>query len=362
MRARTIRLTAALLVAAVLALLPSSADAASAARFSSSAAGINNAGQIVGEVHVPDSARCQERDGNVCVHAVVFTPGGFHDLGTLGGPSSRLRRVNDQGIMVGTSDLAGTDPDTGQPIFHAVKATEFGGFVDVGTLGGRNSDGADIDDQGDVVGQAQRADGSYRAFFLPAGGKMRALPLLPGGTFAFASAISNDGHYVVGLGNSNKGFQGFIWDGASIRGLGTLGGGFSVAWGVNNRGQAVGETENGAGATVAFAWQNGVMKAIANFGAGFTRASAINDLGEVVGFGVTPDDRGVVFKVNASGGPVQRFSALTGNFTTAFDINERGQFVGDADRGTRDPHGEPGFDAVLFNLGHVTNLATGQTT
>src|SRR5205085_7111381 len=120
---------------------------------------------------------------------------------------------------------------------------------------------------------------------------------------------------------------------------------FSVGYSVNNRGQVVGQSRNKAGATVAYLWENGVMKSIANFGNGFTRASAINNKGEIVGLGVLSDGRVAGFKTNASGGPVQRVTALTGNYTTLFAINEQGQFVGDADSGAHDPQGRDGFDA-----------------
>jgi probable HAF family extracellular repeat protein len=348
------------MIAGALAWLPSPAGAAPATRFSSTAISLNNVGQIVGEVHVANSRRCRELNGNVCVHAAEFGHDGIHDLGTLGGPSSRLNDVNDHGVMVGLSDKPGTDPDTGDPIFRAISTMGSGPLVDLGTLGGRNSSASSVDAHGDIVGESQpRGDTNYHAFFLPAGGTMRDIGLLPGGTFAAATAISDDGQYVVGFGNSTKGFRGFIWDGASMRELGTLGGTFSAGWSVNSTGQVVGQTTNRAGDTVAFLWENGHMSAIANFGGGFTRASGINERGDIVGFGITRDGRGVGFKTNTSGGPVERFSALTGNFTTLFAVNEWGQFVGDADTGLKDPNGNDGFDAVLFSFGHVIDLATG---
>jgi probable HAF family extracellular repeat protein len=359
MRTRTIRLTTTLLVVGALSWLPSPVGATQATRFSSSATALNNVGQIVGEVHVPNSARCKEANGNVCVHAAVFDHG-IHDRGTLGGPSSRFWDVNDHGVMVGTSDKVGTDPQTGDPIFHGFSTTASGPLVDLGTLGGRNSEAFGVDEHGDIVGESQpRGNSNYHAFFLPAGGKMRDIGLLPGGTFSAASAISNDGHYVVGFANSAQGFRGFIWDGTTLRDLGTLGGSYSVAWSVNSSGQVVGQTSNRAGDTVAFLWENGHMTGIANLGAGFSVARGINEQGDIVGFGDTRNGRGVGFKTDTSGGPIERFSALAGNFTTLFAINEWGQFVGDADSGVRDPRGEPGFDAVLFSFGHVVDLATG---
>src|ERR1019366_10425584 len=63
----------------------------------SSAYGINNSGQIVG----------QSESGEGGVHAFLSSGGGMIDLGTLGGYNSYAWRINDSGQIIGTADPSG---------------------------------------------------------------------------------------------------------------------------------------------------------------------------------------------------------------------------------------------------------------
>jgi len=78
------------------------------------------------------------------------------DLGTLGGRESQAVAVNDRGQMVGWSRTA--DDKT-----HAFLWTESRGMIDLGTLGGGRSQAKDVNDRGQVVGGSQTASGGYHA-------------------------------------------------------------------------------------------------------------------------------------------------------------------------------------------------------
>ena len=59
---------------------------------------INSTGQIVGESNLGDSSE---------THAFLYSAGTLLDLGTLGGSSSSAIGINDAGQIVGNSLLAG---------------------------------------------------------------------------------------------------------------------------------------------------------------------------------------------------------------------------------------------------------------
>ena len=82
----------------------------------------------------------------------------------------------------------------------------------------------------------------------------------------------------------------FLYVGAGLTDLGTLGGATSTALDINNRDVIVGTSTTAAGATHAVVWQGGTITDLNTrlpAGSGFvlTRANAINDRGEIVGVG-----------------------------------------------------------------------------
>ena len=97
-----------------------------------------------------------------------WVSGVFTDLGTLGGTTSHAVAINDSGMIVGASRLAG-DIET-----HAFLWSE-GVMTDLGTLGGTWSEARAISSQGEVVGVSTlQGDTVTRAFIYDADG-MRPL-------------------------------------------------------------------------------------------------------------------------------------------------------------------------------------------
>jgi len=126
-------------------------------------------------------------------------------------------------------------------------------IVDLGTLGGSESQAYAVNADGDVVGSASTADGHAHGFFYHAG-TLTDVGTLPGGTFSVALAVNSDG-LVVGYADTGAGDQHAIaWSaGLGLTDLGTLTGTTcspdnqpcSIARGVSETGKIVGEAVNG---------------------------------------------------------------------------------------------------------------------
>jgi probable HAF family extracellular repeat protein len=148
----------------------------------SSAAAINNRGQVVGTRYTADGP-----------HAFVWHNGVMTDLGTgyaqdindrgqiigqrlLGGSEATMwyrGRVNDLGAPPGLDDwrpvsinergwIVGTG--TADPFNVRAYLWRAGSFVDLGTLGGSSSIVSDINDRGQVLGQSATAAGTWHGF------------------------------------------------------------------------------------------------------------------------------------------------------------------------------------------------------
>ena len=267
---------------------------------SSWAYGINESGQVVGASLTTTGER----------HAFLWTPGqGMQDLGTLGGgTSSTARGINDRGDVVGESTLPRVDPR--EPQRHAFLWTSSQGMQDLGALGqGLTSSIAfDINNAGQVVGRSFSADRIVfppidpeyfsRAFLWAPGQGMRDLGDLGGG-YSVAYAI-NDAGQVVGKSWLSTGVQGygiflrgFLWTSdQGMRDLGSLwlGPSLTAAYGINEAGQVVGESDLGiayrAGFPVqGFLWTSADGMEALSPTTGIRAARDINDRQQVIGDG-----------------------------------------------------------------------------
>jgi len=134
-------------------------------------------------------------------HAALWSEGTIHDLGTLGGDWSEARAVNSLGQVAGVSAT-----ERGPHAFF----WSGGNMLDLGTLSGDSQSRAGhVNDNGMVVGSSE-GSGGVRAFLWTRERGMQALGSLAGSTYSEAFAINNSGQ-VVGQSGSPLGTRAFLW-------------------------------------------------------------------------------------------------------------------------------------------------------
>jgi probable HAF family extracellular repeat protein len=167
------------------------------------------------------------------------------DLGTLGGLQSVGYDINDAGQIAGTSEIGETNAE------HAFLYAD-GRMQDLGTLGGNASGGRAINVHGHVVGWAETGASRTHAF-LYSGGLMKDIDVFDG-PVSEAHGI-NAADWVVGLavfpGHTAR--HGFVHDGTTLRDLNDLlidGGRWEIteALDIDDAGQIVGSARPGSGA------------------------------------------------------------------------------------------------------------------
>jgi len=222
----------------------------------------------------------------------------MRDLGTLGGTDANALIVNDCGQVTGWS-FTNLAPSTNCffPLTTDPFLWENGTMTDLGTLGGTCGFPNWLNNQGDVVGQSNLAGDSAFHPFLWRRGRIRDLGTL-GGNFGSALSIS-EARGIVGWATTpgDQAVHGFLWKRDRMSDLGVISGTLcSKAYAVNSKREVVGSSDDdcfGANAH-AFLWEGGGpmvdLNSLIPPGSSLelTFAYAINDRGEIVGSGVPP--------------------------------------------------------------------------
>jgi probable HAF family extracellular repeat protein len=278
---------------------------------SSSAAGLNNRGEVVGT-----------SDNGAKNFAFVWSKGRMTNLGTIyGGTTSSGYAINDSGQVVGTAIgltrsgfvySGGTMSGFPRREFSALSANGLvvGGYLGgtyqqvpsygciwdiskqqetfLGTLGGQSlyqgSWAYAINTNGDIVGEALTTNRVMHAFLLHAGTMTDIATSIDSNLTSSAKSI-NDLGQIAGMANGRA----FLYDAGIMHDLGTLGGSSSGATCVNNSGQVVGSALTAAGTSHGFIYQSGLMTDLNDLITDgtwtITSASGINTNGQIAANG-----------------------------------------------------------------------------
>lgn len=319
-------------------------------------------------------------DGTVVTHAFVSHPGGLIDLGTLGGPNSQtFSGLNDEVQVPGESELSNQDLDpNGEDFCGFLTGLVCRGFLwqegeltPLDTLGGNNSQAADVNDLGQVAGYAETStpdpacptptSATPPPFNFPqvlhyrpviwANGKIQAiLPLYKDDAEGGAFWINNRGEVVGASGvcafyDPRYGLplqpeHALLWRNGEVTDLGNLGGKFNnSAFAINDLGVIVGasdlaDREGNDTYQHAFLWHDGRMVDLGTLSGDVVSAAVgINNRNQATGVSIDSNGNlrgflwqaGVMSDLNTLIPAVdsQRYSVLHG-----FGINDDGQIVG----------------------------------
>ncbi|MBV9759957.1 MAG: hypothetical protein JO340_05290 [Acidobacteriaceae bacterium] len=263
------------------------------------------------------------------IHAFVWTHGSLQDLGTLASfAASIASRTNRMGETIGWSVSGRNLVDSGattRAFLHSGSQT-----IDLGTLGGRDSRAADINDKGEIAGSASLSDGSVHAFIYREG-KLKDLGTLPGGSFSAAYAINAAGVIAGAAETSTHLIHAVLWNDDHVLDLGTLpGGSRGRALALNDAGDVAGFSEADDAETHAFVYTHGRMQDLGSLGMDPIRANAINNHGQIVGAsGVTRFVRHAFVWRNGVMQDLNKLIAPGGEWRLedAFDVNDTGQIL-----------------------------------
>ena len=272
-------------------------------------------------------------DGPYAEHAFVWKEGALTDLGVLPkGFTSAASSINDHGTIIGVSENGEIDPLTGFPQLDAVLWSR-GRIINLGTLGGNQSNANGINNRDQIVGGALNAisdpfanDFSLNFLFIPAMTQVHA----------------------------------FFWQEGRMHDLGTLGGPDSIAEFINDRGQVVGESYTDSTPNPAtglptlhpFFWENGRMIDVGTLGGAFGVADALNNLGQIVGGMDTAGDQ-KFHPFLWDRGSLTDLGTLGGDNGEALWISDRAEVIGEADLPGSQVH-----HAFLWKHGVMTDLGT----
>ena len=206
-------------------------------------------------------------------------------LESLGGPYSIGLATNSEGTIVGSAQTSNGKRHAA--VWRDKRPRDLGLLAQ-----GDYSSAHDINDHGDIVGEANLAPNGKPQAFLWHAGKMEELPKFPGGELCSAQAINNSG-VIVGTCDVKGVAHGAIWKSGSVTDLGLLGddeGATTTALDINSSNQVVGVAEPEDGILRAFLWENGKLNDLNQLippksGWRLLVASRINDKGEILGRG-----------------------------------------------------------------------------
>lgn len=289
----------------------------------------------------------------------------YQDINPAGGiPSGVIyytEAINDAKQLTGYYQNNNVSPAVhGAFIWDPVK-----GWTLLQSLGGTNSYAHAINQQGQIVGQAQTSSGANHACeWTDPSQAPTDLGLLAGYTGSVAHSI-NDSGMVVGasLGTNTHACK---WTAPQQPvDLGTLGGTNSFAYGINNAGQIVGSARNAQGNSRACLWNAGqtTPQDLAVSLPNSCTAYAINNQGNVMGQNpVTGIGMGSAFFWNHQTGALQYIVGASGYDSSAVGLSDANQVIG-GDSVSQKPFswtpagGTQDLNKLVVNLPHGVTIS-----
>jgi len=317
---------------------------------------LNNQGMLAGKANTTTPDPYCGLPNCFDAHVFRWDRGVLSDLGTLpGGTNSDIGGINARGWVVGGSEIADIDPFTNTPAFHATlwKGNQ---PVDLGTLGGYNSNALHVDDGGQIVGSSTTGIPDPLSFlgesihpFVWQNGVMQDLGTL-GGPDALPSNQCGNGRnglmagfsFIDSVVNPETGVPTahdfFLHDGI-MEDIPTFGGtlvgdeidfsGYPTAC-VNDRGQVAGESSVTDNPLILhpYLYDHGVLTDLGTLGGSFGLVGWLNDAGDIVGGSSTANDES--FRATLwTKGVIHDLGTLDGDcFSAAISINSKDQIVG----------------------------------
>jgi probable HAF family extracellular repeat protein len=168
-------------------------------------------------------------------------------------------------------------------------------------------------------------------------------------------AINAGGQVVGGADTASGETHAFLYDGTSMRDLGTLGGKGSVAYAVNARGHVAGRAETPSGEAHAFLYDGASIQDLGTLGGKGSVAYAVNARGHVAGHVFPPSGGAHAFLYD--GASIQDLGTLGGNHSSAMAINATGQIVGRADTATGEPHAYLYDGTTMHDLNNLLDVS-----
>jgi len=212
----------------------------------------------------------------------LFSGYSVTDIGTLGGSFALAIGINDAGQVTGLSSTAG---DTE---IHAF-IWQNGKMLDAGSLGGGFSEAALINNQGQAAGDSANASGEeHLATFALQNGVVKATDrgILPGAVAMFGQGINDSGQLVGEADFADGSAHSILADPTGIHDIHSkvsLGGASDAAFAISQSGQIIGESDTAGADSHAFVLDQSGLHDLASPMGTWSEAFAINKLGQVSG-------------------------------------------------------------------------------